>query len=785
MKQTTLLLLAFFIAVVVFSQDNPDGPTYVQKAVYFDKTPPLRDMPIIMPGERDRSWKDNIIPNESLFEEKMHESVRNNPNNAPDGAIQTNRSSRGVTGPLLNFDGVGNVSGVYPPDTDGDVGPDHYFQMINLAYAIWDKNGNKLYGPVDNSTLWQGFIGPWTGTNDGDPIVMYDELADRWVATQFAINTSNGTYWELIAVSETGDPLGSYYRYAFQFFAFNDYPKMAIWPDGYYFSFNMFGSYTRVGVAALERDKMLVGDPNANMVYFDRPAGTFGMLPSDFDGTPPPTGAPCYYAHLLTSGNHNLEIYEFDVDWNNTSNSTFTLKNTLSPTSYNSSLNGISQPGTSTKLDDLAFFLMNRLQYRNFGSYETLVTNHTVNHSSKAGVRWYEMRKTASDWSIYQQSTYSPDGENRWMGSAAMNGNGDIAIGYSVSSSSVYPSIRYTARRAGDPLGQMTFAEIELVSGLSSQSGISRWGDYACMSVDPVDDSTFWFTQEYRKASGWGTRISSFDLSPLMPPTVDVGPNDTVCEEELYNTNAVVTSQSSVLWTTTGDGIFQNASSVNTFYLRGNDDIINGEVQLKLTAQGYEPNFVASDSLIVYIDLLPEAFAGNDTLYCIGETLLLAGATASNYDSLLWTTNGDGTFDDDILLNAIYTAGPGDISAGNVVLSLTAKSLECADDPDTDDIFVTVDECTGVNEANAEKIGLKVIPNPNNGLFNISVSSDYESDVTMKIFSVEGQNVFTFRLGKINGSYTNTINMSNYPKGVYFVTVENGRGSETVKFVTY
>ena len=148
-----------------------------------------------------------------------------------------------------------------PPDTDGDVGLNHYFQMINLSFAIWDKQGNLLYGPVDNSTLWNGFIGPWTGTNDGDPIVLYDEAADRWMASQFAINTSNGTYWQLVAVSATSDPLGSYNRYAFQMPAFNDYPKLSVWTDGYYATFNMFGSYTRVGVAAFERDAMLAGEP--------------------------------------------------------------------------------------------------------------------------------------------------------------------------------------------------------------------------------------------------------------------------------------------------------------------------------------------------------------------------------------------------------------------------------------------------------------------------------------------------------------------------------------------
>ena len=230
---------------------------------------------------------------------------------------------------IANFDGVPNLNSVYPPDTDGDVGPDHYFQMINLSFQIFDKEGNSLYGPADNQTLWNGFIGPWTGTNDGDPVILYDEEADSWVATQFAINTQDGTYWELIAVSETGDPLGAYYRYAFQFPVFNDYPKMGVWPDGYYFSFNMFGpDYRRAAVCSLERDAMLAGDPEARMILFDLPQGSepWSLLPADFDGPQPPAGTPNYFIYAMDdaygSGDY-LSLYAFVSDWDNPENSTF------------------------------------------------------------------------------------------------------------------------------------------------------------------------------------------------------------------------------------------------------------------------------------------------------------------------------------------------------------------------------------------------------------------------------------------------------------------------------
>ncbi len=271
----------------------------VKKAKHFRVTPPLRDMEVVIPGTRDRSWKNNVIENKTL-DEARRSGTPMVPFH-PDNVTQKDFGKTATRGVLANFDGVGNVNGVLPPDTQGDVGPNHYMQMVNLSFAIWDKSGNLLYGPVDNSTLWNGFIGPWTGTNDGDPIVLYDEAADRWMASQFAVNTSNNTYWELVAISKTGDPLGEWYQYAYEFPVFNDYPKAAIWPDGYYFTYNMFGwNYNRVAACALERTAMLSGDPDARMILFDLPqnSGPWSMLPSDLDGTPPAAGTPCYFAYF-------------------------------------------------------------------------------------------------------------------------------------------------------------------------------------------------------------------------------------------------------------------------------------------------------------------------------------------------------------------------------------------------------------------------------------------------------------------------------------------------------
>ena len=771
-KKISLFLFSVLIFMGSFAQDNTE-PALVVKAAYFDVSPPLRDMPAILTADKDRSWKNGVIENKSV-EKEIKQRIYSAAANQPDGAAQIVYPNNGSRGPQVGIEGVGNVNGVFPPDTDGDVGPHHYFQMINLRFAIWDKQGNKLYGPVNNSTIWQGFVGPWTGTNDGDPVVLYDEQADRWLATQFAVNTNNGINYQLLAVSETGDPLGAWYRYAFAMVAFNDYPKFSVWNDAYYASFNMFGSYTRVGVAAYERDAMLIGDANARMIYYDQSGNTFGMQPADFDGTPPPAGTPCFYAHLRNFTDHKMEIYEFDVDWNNTANSSFTLSTTLTPSTYNTNVGGIPQPNTTQKLDDLSIFLMFRLQYRNFGSHESMVTNHTISNSGRGAPRWYELRKTTGNWSIYQEGTYIPDTEERWMGSIAMNGNGDIALGYSVSSSSTFPSIRYTGRRSDDPLGQMTVAEVEVKAGQSSQSGIERWGDYSCMSVDPVDDSTFWFTTEYRKSSNWGTYITSFDLGPLSPPTAYAGMDTTICVNELYPAIGEATSAQSYAWTTSGDGFFQNPGSLSTFYLRGNGDIANGQVGLALTVYGYESGWEVTDSVMVFLSDEPMADAGNDTLLCTGEVLQLDGM-ATNYNEVAWRTSGDGSFSDTTVLNAIYSAGPQDIVDGSVVLTLLAKGTEGCIGEDDDNINVTIDECTGVNEIDGQALSLGIRPNPNNGVFAYDIYSENAAGVVVEILNMQGQLVFTQRLNNMAGTYTGSINIGDNPKGIYYLRINNGQ----------
>ncbi len=444
----------------------------------------------------------------------------------------------------LNFDGVGSgftgPAGTFtvqsaPPDTNGDVGPNHYVQIVNTDFAIFNKSGTAIFGPVPINTLWQGFGGLCQSDNDGDPIVIYDPIADRWVISQFAVTGANGTsvpFLQCVAVSQTADPTGSYNRYSFGYNAFNDYPKMGVWPDAYYTTFNLFNAsgtaFLGGEVCAYDRTSMLAGQP-ATQQCFNVGTNFGGLLPSDLDGAQlPPAGSPNYVLALGVS-NNDLAFWKFHVDWVTPANTTLTGPITLTVATYTAACNGgtcIPQTGTSQLLDSLADRLMYRLAYRNFGSHESLVANHSVSAGSGVGVRWYEIRSPGATPTVFQQGTYAPDSNFRWMGSMAMDQNGDIALGFSVSGSSLHPEIHYTGRLVGDPLGQMTQGEGTIIDGAGSQTAVlSRWGDYSMMGIDPSDDCTFWYTTEYLKASGrfnWSTRIANFNFPNCgVPPIPD------------------------------------------------------------------------------------------------------------------------------------------------------------------------------------------------------------------------------------------------------------------------
>ena len=441
---------------------------------------------------------------------------------APTAGAGFDTVGNGFTGPQGTF----TVNSA-PPDINSDVSATQVFTTVNTSFSVQSKTGTVLYGPAANNTVFKGFGGACETTNDGDAIIRFDDLAGRWVFTQFAnVASTAGPYYECVAVSTTADATGTWNRYSFQYANFPDYPKLSVWPDAYYVTYNVFSGNTFKGSmsCAMDRAAMLAGTA-ATQQCFSTSTSYGGLLPADLDGTNlPPAGAPNVQVAVGTTST-TLAYWKFHVDWTTPANTTFTGPTALTVASYTPACNAgtcIAQSGTTNKLDSLADRLMFRLAYRNIGGTESLVVSHSVTSGTNIGMRWYELRLSGGNPTVYQQGTYAPDATSRWMGSAAMDKVGNIALGYATSSSTSFPSIKYTGRLAGDALGTMTQGENTIVNGAGSQTGtLTRWGDYSSMSVDPSDDCTFWYSHEYLGASGtfnWKTRIGSFTLPGCTAP---------------------------------------------------------------------------------------------------------------------------------------------------------------------------------------------------------------------------------------------------------------------------
>jgi len=506
---TLSVLPAFFLASAAAAPATQAGSSkpIVISPSHHDVSPPLKDMVASAPVEVPTGQ--HIIP--------LRPGRPLPGSGAPpgeDSVLQTLTLPLVGTTNLLNFDGVsGDPDAVAPPDTNGSVGATQFVQMTNFHYAVYDKtSGNLLLGPAPANTIWSGFGGDCeTSGNGGDPIVVFDKAAQRWVVSQLSGNYNS---W-CMAVSTSPDATGSYYRYAFSSGGnLDDYPKLGVWPDAYYRSTNTFpGAATNA--CALDRANMLTGGA-ANEICFQQGSNVFSLLPSDLDGsTPPPAGEPNFFIELLSTS--SLGLFKFHVDFTTPANSTFTGPTSIAVASYGEACGGgacIPQPpGDGTQLDSLGDRLMFRNAYRNLNGTEYLVVGHSVTAGSSTGARWYQITNPNGTPNVAQQGTFAPDSTYRWMGSIAMDQAGDIALGYSASSSSVHAAVRYTGRVPGDPLGMME-SEDSIFEGTGSQTGgLSRWGDYSSMSIDPIDDCTFWYTNEYIPTDGsfnWNTRIGSF-----------------------------------------------------------------------------------------------------------------------------------------------------------------------------------------------------------------------------------------------------------------------------------
>ncbi|NUM46156.1 MAG: DUF4397 domain-containing protein [Anaerolineales bacterium] len=570
MKSTSRLLLVTAILLLTgliwvgftpsqTATAQKDGPATegifrgTMPVVNFDVSPPLRDM---TPAEPQFLSGIEIIDDfETGFEGPL------GPQDL-DPIVQSAVGTGEIPNPLVSFNGPANISGVQPPDPNGDVGPNHVVVMSNLSFQIFDKAGNSLYGPVLNNTLWAGFGGACQTENAGDPVVLHDQFNDRWILSQF---TSAGpTWYNCVAISQTADPTGAYYRYAISTGSnFPDYPKYGVWSNAYYISTREFAggsSFAGVGAYAIEIADVIAGNPTPTVISFLVPPGGAaynvgdGLLPADIDGATLPPSDVAYFMGSMDDGGpygapqDALTLWKFTPDFTTPANSSFVLANTIPITNFDTMFAGCSgrscipQPGTTNKIDILSYRQRPiwRLAYRNFGTHESLVTNQSVEATGGiAGNRWWEIRSPGSSPVIYQEGTYAPgtsDGIHRWMGSIAMDGSGNIAFAYSASdATSTFPSVWYTGRLAGDPLGQMTLGEGSIIDGTGSQTSGQRWGDYSSLTVDPVDDCTFWAVNEWLPVSGgnWTLRVGAFKFDECGSPdfTLNVAPaSQEVCK---------------------------------------------------------------------------------------------------------------------------------------------------------------------------------------------------------------------------------------------------------------
>jgi hypothetical protein len=576
----------------------------------------------------------------------------------------------------LGFGFPGYTIQAVVPDTNGAAGTTQFVQFVNDSFVVFNKsNGSVAFGPASGNTLWQSLGGPCFASPNLDEIAQFDKLANRWVMMMPVFTAPN---YFCVAVSTTSDATGGWNLYAFEEPGNKlcgcrlqpDYPKLAIWPDGYYFTYNQGWNGNFVGAAAcvLNRNAMVSGAA-ATMQCFSNIGTSFGtLLAADMDGTtPPPAGSPDYLLNF-DSNEQSLDLWQFHVDWTTPANSTLTgptnipvaafteaCGETVTELNYTTG-NCIPQTGTSQGLDSYGDRLMYRLAYRNFGSHQSLVANHTVTtgtNGSQTGIRWYELQNTGSGFGLFQQGTYAPDSSYRWMGSIAMDKVGDIALGYSVSSSTMSPSIRYTGRVPSDPLGQME-GEIDVLSasGVANRSVSTtyHWGDYSSLAVDPTDDCTFWYTTEYFPAKSvtnhWSTQIASFSF-----PSCTQTSSLTVSEVG----QGTVTSTDGTINCTNGRGTCSAA------YVNGSSVTMNATAAAGWTFSGWSASCSGSNpcNVVMNSNLSATAtFVQNFTL-TVNE---VGQGTVTSTDAAINCSNGTGS------CTAVY------ISGSSVTLNATAAA---------------------------------------------------------------------------------------------------------------
>ncbi|HPF11312.1 MAG TPA: CARDB domain-containing protein [Flavobacteriaceae bacterium] len=521
MKKLSILFIFTLLCVGFGHAQQKYPPMAFGKGTFKGETTPLRDEPIITESEFDMDDYEEIYND-------LRRPKKNNPNALPMGPDPLNQTApafRQPAGLILDFQaGSSAESGFIPPDPTGAVGPNHFVHAFNSSVKIFDKTGTLLVGPVSLGS----FLG--NGLNHGDPIVMYDQLADRWFVSQFECvpNCSSISSGILImGVSTSPDPTGTYNVYEFPLGSFPDYPHYAIWPDGYYLTANKSGQATYV----FQRDVMLAGDPDPLFEgfpligCFKNPNTVFSPEPANLVGTNYEYGMPGYIVYLQDDAwsaaiaNDHIKIWTIEMDWDGDSTISNPQEIALAPFDSTFAPFGsgdIGQPGTGQKLDGQGGIISYMANFRKFDDHNSFVINFNVDidGNDTAGVRWIELRNTGSDpFTLHQEGTWTiADGDSRFMGSNGIDEDGNIGLGYSVGSSATRVGLRFTGRMEGDPLGQMTFPETSVIESNGVQTWINRYGDYAHQTID-IDDRTFWYTSEYIPTTNtWADRVGAYKL---------------------------------------------------------------------------------------------------------------------------------------------------------------------------------------------------------------------------------------------------------------------------------
>lgn len=813
MRFKKLLFASFLLfgAGIYAQQTFPPNEVIIGKLI--GKTIPLRDF-ATKDEDLTRRIKDiKVVQNNPRY----HEQV--NANSLPLGFDQTVQKSFGNIQTMAleqNFIGASaSESGFVPPDPTGAVGPNHYVHAVNSIIKIFDKTGNLLVGPVALGT----FLG--IASNSGDPIVLYDQLADRWFVSEFG----SGNNSLAIGVSETGDPTGAYNVYQYTFGSFPDYPHYSVWHDAYYLSANI-GTANKV--YAVERDVMLAGGPSPKIVGFPLP----GMVqnnntvlspePANLLGTNFPPDVPGYITYLQDDGwagvtFDHLKVWEIVLDWVTTGNSTISAPLEIPTAPFNSVFapfgsGDVQQPGTNQKIDMIGGVISYSPNYRSFADHNSWVItfNTDIDNNDTSGIRWIELRNDASNpWTIFQEGTYAPaDGNSRFMGSAGMDAAGNIGLAFNVASATLKAAIRYTGRFDGDPLGQMTVVETEIFQGPGVQTFTNRFGDYSHLTLDP-NNFTFWHTAEYFSSNNnWRTQIASFSLFGGFAKDVGV--------------NALIQPV---------DGVLTNAETVEISIRNyGNDTQTNIPVQLRvdgnLIASETFPGSITSGntanytfaqtvdlsnpgqtySIEVRTNLADDEFPANDPFTKdvtnlvandVGATAITApvsgpglgietitatiknfgAAPQANFD-VQYVVNGSAPVienfpgpinpDQEVSYNFAQTA---DFSAPGIYTVTVKTSLSGDFDPTNDPVTKEIENTTlGVDDFSVKNEGLIII-DKGNKLYEVSYETTYIGPTYLAVYNMTGQQLKIKMIDKIDNAYKARLDMSEVASGTYIVKI--------------